>query len=191
MAYSDTLFQLGMDLTRSSPAQEEDSIDQVQVLHGDRTEDGAHIQSSRLIIDLSGARAIGSGKIVERALSDALEFMKANVTRIEVRRADARGWISGSAVLADGHVTIDACPAKGIVAVDVLSRSGLRPDVAMTGFADAFAAREVTLKKQRTEAELARMRAPVVQLAGLKALSVVGRKKAAVTVSKVQRAKAA
>ena len=36
MAYNDALFQLGMDLTRSSPAQEEDKIDQVQALHGDR-----------------------------------------------------------------------------------------------------------------------------------------------------------
>jgi len=168
MAYNDALFQLGMDLTRSSPAQEEDSIDQVQVLHGDRNDDDICIRSSQLIIDLSGSKVLGSGKAVERALSDALSFIKANVSRIGVRRVDHRGWISGSAALADGYVTIDACPAKGTVAIDVVSRSGLRPEVVMTAFADAFAAREVTVKKQRTEAEIARMRAPVVQFDGKK-----------------------
>ena len=191
MAYNDTLFQLGMDLTRSSPAQEEDKIDQVQVLHGDRTDDGDCVHSSRLFINLSGAKSLGSGKTVERALVSALEFIKAAVTKIDVGRADRRGWISGRAELSDGHVTIDACPAKGIVAVDVISRSGVRPDMAMTAFADAFAAREVTLKKQRTEVEVARMRAPVVQLAGVKLSSVAKRK--AVTVSGVKsiRARAA
>ena len=167
MAYNDTLFQLGMDLTRSSPAQEEDSIDQVQVLHGDRTDDGAYVHSSHLIIDMSGAKDIGSGKAIARALGDALEFITAPVTSIEVRRVDPRGWISGKALLADGHVTIDACPAKGTVAIDIVSPSGIRPDVAMMAFADAFAAREVTLKKQRTEAEVARMRAPVVAIKAL------------------------
>ncbi|MEQ1576693.1 MAG: S-adenosylmethionine decarboxylase [Hyphomicrobium sp.] len=186
MAYNDTLFQLGMDLTRSSPAQEEDSIDQVQVLHGDRIEDGVCVHSSHLIIDLSGAKAIGSGKSVECALGEALAFVKANVQSIGVRRANQRGWMTGSAVLSDGHVTIHACPAKGLVAVDIVSRSDIRPDVAMTGFADAFAAREVTLKKQRSEAELARMRAPVVQLSG-----VSKRKASQIGAGKALRAKAA
>jgi S-adenosylmethionine decarboxylase len=186
MAYNDTLFQLGMDLTRSSPAQEEDSIDQVQVLHGDRTNDGDYIHSSQLIIDMSGAKVLGSGKAIARALGDALEFINVPVSLIEIRRANQRGWISGSAKLDGGHVTIDVCPAKGLVAVDVVSPAGVRPDVAMMAFADAFAAREVTLKKQRTEAELARMRAPVVKLAGL-----TKRKPQLVSAAKPLRAKAA
>ena len=186
MAYTDTLFQLGMDLTRSSPAQEEDSIDQVQVVHGDRTNDGAYVHSSHLIIDMSGAKVLGSGKAIARALCDALEFINAPVTSIEIRRANQRGWISGSAKLDGGHVTIDVCPAKGLVAVDVVSPSGLRPDVAMMAFADAFAAREVTLKKQRTEAEVARMRAPVVKLTAM-----TKRKPLPVLTAKPMRAKAA
>ena len=188
MAYNDTLFQLGMDLTRSSPAQEEDKIDQVQALHGDRGEDGVSVHSSHLYIDLSGVKMIGTGKAIERTLGDALEFVKAPVKTIAIRRADARGWISGSAVLADGYVTIDACPAKGFVAVDIVSRSGLRPDVAMTAFADAFSAREVTLKKQRSEAEVARMRAPVVQMA---AAASPKRRPLATPAAKTVRAKAA
>ncbi len=189
MAYSDTLFQLGMDLTRSSPAQEEDSIDQVQALHGDRTDVGVSFHSSRLYINLSGAKSIGSGKQVERALGHALDFIKADVKLIDIRRADPRGWISGHAELADGHVTVDACPAKGIVAVDMVRRGSLRPDVAMTAFVDAFAAREVTLKKQRTDAELARMRPPVLLLAGAKPSGAAKRKMA--SSAKVVRDKAA
>jgi hypothetical protein len=56
----------------------------------------------------------------------------------------------------------------------------------MMAFADAFAAREVTLKKQRTEAELARMRAPVVKLSGM-----TKRKPHPVSATKTLRAKAA
>jgi S-adenosylmethionine decarboxylase len=36
MAFYDTLFQLGMDLTRSSTAQEEDHREAAQVAHEDR-----------------------------------------------------------------------------------------------------------------------------------------------------------
>ena len=163
MAYNDALFQLGMDLTRSSPAQEEVTADQMHVtVHGDRTDD-VHVSTQKLFIDLTGAKKIGSAKLVEKALADALDFTKAKAVTIDVRRMDARGWVSAVASLKSGEVTVLACPSSGFVAIDVSGASGIRPEAAMFGFAEAFGAREVVIKKQRSSTELAKIK-PVVTL---------------------------
>ncbi len=163
MAYNDALFQLGMDLTRSSPAQEEVTADLKHGdVHGDHTEDD-RVSTQKLIIDMTGAKKIGSAKLVEKALADALEFTKTKAITIDVRSMDARGWLSAVASLKSGQVTLEACPASGFVAVDVSGASGLRPEAAMFGFAEAFGAREVMIKKYRTASELARMK-PVVTI---------------------------
>ena len=62
MAYTDSLFQLGMDLTRSSTAQKEDH-GQAHVAHDDRKDyfierDGHRYAGTHLIIDLFGAKRL-------------------------------------------------------------------------------------------------------------------------------------
>jgi S-adenosylmethionine decarboxylase len=184
MAYNDALFQLGMDLTRSSTAQEEVSTDQVHgSVHGDHFEDDARAHAQQLIIDLTGAKKIGSAKLVEKALADALEFTKTKAITIDVTRTDARGWLSAVASLKTGQVTLNACPATGFVAVDVTGAAGIRPEVAMFGFAEAFGAREVMIKTGRSAAERLRIK-PVVALNA-------ARSQSSGAASKVARAKAA
>ncbi|MGI9478940.1 MAG: adenosylmethionine decarboxylase, partial [Hyphomicrobiaceae bacterium] len=67
MAYEDTLFQLGMDLTRSSTAQKEDLDGTARVVHDDDDQqedrkdffierDGVRYAGNHLIIDLFGAK---------------------------------------------------------------------------------------------------------------------------------------
>ena len=81
MAYADTLFQLGMDLTRSSTAQEEDFAADAHVAHDtgsvqsqeDRKDffierDGVRFAGNHLIIDLFGARRLDDLKHIERSL---------------------------------------------------------------------------------------------------------------------------
>jgi S-adenosylmethionine decarboxylase len=83
MAFNDTLFQLGMDLTRSSTAQEEDRRTAAhvahqtyaQVAHDDRKDffierDGVRFAGTHLIVDLFGARRL-----------DDLEHIKTTLTR--------------------------------------------------------------------------------------------------------------
>ena len=57
MAYDDALFQLGMDLTRSSTAQKEDHGEAARLAHEDRKDffierDGVRFAGTHLIIDL-------------------------------------------------------------------------------------------------------------------------------------------
>ena len=67
MAYTDSLFQLGMDLTRSSTAQEEDHGLAAQLAHEDRKDyflerEGVRYAGTHLLIDLFG----GQGDIIVR-----------------------------------------------------------------------------------------------------------------------------
>jgi S-adenosylmethionine decarboxylase len=63
MAYTDALFQLGMDLTRSSTAQKEDHGHSALAQTEDRKDyfierDGVKCAGTHLIIDLFGARRL-------------------------------------------------------------------------------------------------------------------------------------
>ena len=91
MAYQDALFQLGMDLTRSSTAQKEDHVATARVArtsrpvhrtHEDRTEDLTKRESVRpagrhLLIDLHDANRLDDASHVERTLERCIEVVGA------------------------------------------------------------------------------------------------------------------
>ncbi len=160
MAFNDTLFQLGMDLTRSSPAQEEDTAVVAHVVHVDRGEpSSAHFQMKPVSVDLAGAGELSSVRTVERAVAKALEFAKAKLVSASLKRAPKTGAISGTAVFNGGRVTIEAWPSTGYVAIDVVGT--IRPEIVLTAFADAFDAREAVLKRVRLAQDGARYRVPM------------------------------
>src|SRR5918997_4318385 len=73
MAYTDALFQLGMDLTRSSTAQKEDHGQTAQVAHDHRKEvfverDGVRCTGTHLIVDLYGAKRLDDLKHIKETL---------------------------------------------------------------------------------------------------------------------------
>ena len=163
MAFNDTLFQLGMDLTRSSTAQKEDLYASAPGAQEDwnsavTLSEGACKAGQRLIIDLVGAKRIETAKSTERALRQALELAKGKILSIDVRRTEKGRCLSGSATLSDGHVSIEAWPESGYVAIDVFGNGATRPDLALTALIDAFDAREAMIKKQRTAADVARFK---------------------------------
>ena len=73
MAYTDSLFQLGMDLTRSSTAQKEDHGHSAELARDDRQDyfierDGVRCAGTHLIIDLFGARRLDDLKHIKDTL---------------------------------------------------------------------------------------------------------------------------
>ena len=71
MAYTDSLFQLGMDLTRSSTAQKEDHGQTALAAHDDRKDyfierDGVRYAGTHLLIDLFGAKRLDDLKHIKR-----------------------------------------------------------------------------------------------------------------------------
>jgi S-adenosylmethionine decarboxylase len=164
MAFNDTLFQLGMDLTRSSTAQEEDLYEVVRLAREDRKDcfaerESARDTTQRIIVDLFGARRVESVKSVERALKQALEFAKGRVLKSALSRDRDTGCVTGIVTMADGRVSVEVWPASGCVAVDLESYGGMRPELVLTALSDAFDAREAVIKRQRSQSDISKLRA--------------------------------
>ena len=121
MAFNDTLFQLGMDLTRSSTAQKEDHSFALRALPHATSPKGPNrpvselrLEGRNLFIDLHGAGRLADAKSAERALKSGLEKLgkvSANVT------VSAAWPTARSRVLPcwSGHLSIRANPKSGFV----------------------------------------------------------------------------
>ena len=151
MAFNDTLFQLGMDLTRSSTAQEEDRRvaahvaheDYAQVAHDDRKDffierDGVRFAGTHLIVDLFGARRLDDLEHIKRTLTRCVEVAGATLLHIHLHKFEDGGGISGVAVLAESHISVHTWPEKGFAAFDVFMCGNAEPRKALEVFKRAF-----------------------------------------------------
>ena len=152
MAFNDALFQLGMDLTRSSTAQKEDHCvvasevrNEPEAVHA---APGTQGSGRNLFIDLHGAHRLGDAKSVEKALTVALGKLGKSPRAVEISRL-VDGTLNGVAVLGIGHLSFQANPKSGFAAVDVRGCAGLDAQAAMFALADAFEAREAAIQTTR------------------------------------------
>lgn len=163
MAFNDTLFQLGMDLTRSSPAQEEDFVaGSARVESGDRTtlfaeRESAHFAGSHLIVDLIGAKRLDDLKHVEATVRRCVRDARSAFVSAQLTRA----------------------PNKGVASFDVFMQTEADAYVAVDALRSAFGAREAVLKAHK------RCELPV------SALALKGRKPKRVTAATAGQRKAA
>lgn len=154
MAFNDTLFQLGMDLTRSSTAQKEDHsfVESVAERHVSEAATAPKASAGQagyhLIIDLHGAERLVDARSAERAMKTALESLGKSPKSVHVSRA-ADGSLSGVAVLAVGHLSFQGNPKTGFATLDVRGCAELDHHAAMFALADAFRAREAVIQKTR------------------------------------------
>ncbi len=166
MAFNDTLFQLGMDLTRSSTAQKEDfscvesdaeTVDRSSDTDFAKTPRSAKTGGSRLSstdagrslsIDLNGAKRLDDVKSVERSIGRAVDSLRLKLSGLRLDRT-AAGDVSGGATLASGQISLRTCARSGQVMLDALGCAGLKPELALIAFADAFGAREAVIMKAR------------------------------------------
>src|SRR6185437_5438201 len=159
MAFNDTLFQLGMDLTRSSTAQKEDhscAEFNAQVADPETSpivEQSVSTAGTTIFIDLHGAKRLDDVKSAERATRRAVESMGLKLKSLHLDRV-AGGGVAGVAVLGSGHLALQACSRTGFAAVDVRGCPGLKPAVALIALADAFGAREAVIQRKRARPEV-------------------------------------
>jgi S-adenosylmethionine decarboxylase len=171
MAYDDALFQLGMDLTRSSTAQEEEygetahvaqtSVDNVQSSTGreDRKDffierDGVRFAGNHLIIDLFGARRLDDLKHIERTLKRCVEVAGATLLHIHLHHFTPNGGVSGVAVLSESHISVHSWPEADYAAFDVFMCGEAKPHLAIEVLREAFQARDVVVKEHRRGEEM-------------------------------------
>jgi S-adenosylmethionine decarboxylase len=123
MAYTDSLFQLGMDLTRSSTAQKEDHGQTALGAHDDRKDyfierDGVRFAGTHLLIDLFGAKRLDDLKHIKETLKRCVEVAGATLLHIHLHHFTPNGGVSGVAVLAESHISIHSWPEVGYAALD-------------------------------------------------------------------------
>ena len=156
MAFNDTLFQLGMDLTRSSTAQKEDSSHVASVAERSvRGSTSSHRESLRhvernagyhVIIDLYGAKRLDDVKHIERTLKRCADVSGIRLAHVHLLRAAADGDVSGAAVLDDGHISVQARSETGFAAFDVFMGGVAKPQRCVEVLREAFSARDVSVK---------------------------------------------
>jgi S-adenosylmethionine decarboxylase len=166
MAYQDALFQLGMDLTRSSTAQKEDSI---KIAHIAQTtdearkdffieRDGVRFAGTHLIIDLFGAKRLDDIKHVERTLKRCVEAAGATLLHIHLHHFTPNGGVSGVAVLSESHISIHSWPEADYAALDVFMCGDAKPHLAIPVLKDAFGAADVVVKEHLRGEELEQLK---------------------------------
>jgi S-adenosylmethionine decarboxylase len=159
MAFNDTLFQLGMDLTRSSTAQKEDhsraefNAEVQDPVTSPVVEQSVNTAGTTIFIDLHGAKRLDDVKSAERATKRAVERLGLKLKSLHLDRV-AGGGVSGVALLSSGHLSLQACSRTGFAAVDARGCAGLKPEVALLALADAFGAREAVIQRKRTLSDL-------------------------------------
>ncbi|MFA9476417.1 MAG: adenosylmethionine decarboxylase [Filomicrobium sp.] len=187
MAYDDALFQLGMDLTRSSTAQEEDlfanSRDDVC---DDRKDffverDGVRFAGTHLIIDLFGARRLDDLKWVEETLKRCVEVAGATLLHIHLHHFTPNGGVSGVAVLSESHISIHSWPEADYAAFDVFMCGEANPHLAIEVLREAFEADDVVVKEHMRGEELEELkwRSAASRDAPVRNVVVTAQKKAA------------
>ena len=158
MAFNDTLFQLGMDLTRSSTAQKEESSHAVSVAErsvvGSTSTPRESISHAgyHVLIDLYGAKRLDDVKHIERTLKRCADVSGIRLAHVHLLRA-ADGDVSGAAVLDDGHISVQARSETGFAAFDVFMGGVAKPQRCVEVLREAFAARDVSVKILQRGAE--------------------------------------
>ena len=152
MAYTDSLFQLGMDLTRSSTAQEEDHGLAAPGAHEDRKDyfierDGIRCAGTHLLIDLFGAKRLDDLKLVRETLKRCADAAGANLLHIHLHRFTANGGLAGVAVLSESHISIHSWPEAGYAALDVFMCGDANPHEAVEVLKAAFKPGRIEVKE--------------------------------------------
>jgi S-adenosylmethionine/arginine decarboxylase-like enzyme len=101
---------------------------------------------------------------VQRAVGRALAFSRLSVTSSDLKRQPKTGAVTGAVSFTGGRIAIEAWPSTGYVAIDI--QGVLRPEMALTAFADAFNAREAVVKKLRLPTDGARFKKPITTVRG-------------------------
>ena len=181
MAYTDSLFQLGMDLTRSSTAQKEDH-GQAHVAHDDRKDyfierDGVRYAGTHLLIDLFGAKRLDDLKHIKETLKRCVEVAGATLLHIHLHHFTPNGGVSGVAVLSESHISIHSWPEVGYAALDVFMCGCANPHATVDVLKAAFKPDSVVVKEHLRASKM-----------DVRSWEVAARKKAPARETKARRA---
>lgn len=150
MAFHDTLFQLGMDLTRSSTAQKEDyscvecDVDVERGSSGEASATSRTPSGTLHVIELSGLR-LGDVASLERSLKRASEALGLKPRLFQA--GDRAERLESVCAGGGGTLAATVQANAGTVTVEMQGVAGVTPAAAMIALAGTFGAREAVLRK--------------------------------------------
>jgi S-adenosylmethionine decarboxylase len=162
MAYHDTLFQLGMDLTRSSTAQKEDHGVSARVAHHTektRERHGARYAGTHLFVDLIGAERLDEMEHIERTLKRCVDAAGATLLHTHLHQFTPTGGVAGVAVLAESHISIHSWPEERFASLDVFMSGDANPHAIVEVLRREFRATDVVVKEHKRGEDLGRLSA--------------------------------
>jgi S-adenosylmethionine decarboxylase len=133
MAYYDALFQLGMDLTRSSTTQKEDpfapmlaseAVRKDQVDEAAAVEFASTVSGNRLTVELTDIDRLDDLGFVETFLKRSVDKSGAHLQHIHLYRFAPRhpselGGVAGVVMVKGGHLSLHSKPALKMLSIDV------------------------------------------------------------------------
>ena len=152
MAYYDTLFQLGMDLTRSSTTQKEEfgsstKVDRSVRKNRPESRSGIRFAGTHLSIDLIGARRLDDVGYVEMALRSCVAADGAQALHIHLSKPAAGQGVSGMILIGDIHISVRSSLETGYLALDVFTHNSELPSGLGEALRHAFSADKVVARE--------------------------------------------
>jgi S-adenosylmethionine decarboxylase len=167
MAYNDTLFQLGMDLTRSSTTQKEDpfapalasdtvSIDTKAVVNAGMTA-GAY-SGNHLTADLTDIERLDDLGFIESTLRRCMDLAGVTPQHIHLYRFAPRhpgeaGGVAGVVMVDGGHVSLHSMPALKVLSIDVFMDTAVAAKLFVGVVRKEFRAQQVAVSARIKSAE--------------------------------------
>ena len=163
MAFNDALFQLGMDLTRSSPAQKEEHDVTAHVLAQEeasierasgRFAGNAQSVETKVTIDVFGDTTLDDVEHVETTLARCIDAAGATLQHLHLHPVSATGGISGLAVLGNGHLSFHSRPAAGYAALEITMLDCVDTGRWIAAARDAFQSGAIVPRVRRVTGEM-------------------------------------
>ena len=199
MAFNDTLFQLGMDLTRSSPAQKEEHGEVAHVVvaqnksieraSGRFAVNTSQSMGTHVTIDVYGITGLDTIEHVETTLTRCVEAASSTLQHLHLHPVPASGGVSGVAVLGDGHISFHSRPGAGYAALDIATTGGCETQRWVAAAKAAFGQCQIVTRVHARGNDTAAEDAVLVPTAILSA--VMPQRRARVAAMKSVRVKAA
>ena len=168
MAFNDSLFQLGMDLTRSSTTQKEDPFapmlasEAVEVGHAEdatAVEFAGTVSGNRLTVELTDIERLDDLGFVETLLKRSVDLAGADLQHIHLYRFAPRhpsevGGVAGVVMVKGGHLSLHSKPALKRLSIDVFMNTAVAAKSIVEAVRAEFRSHGVTVSA-RTQAAVA------------------------------------
>jgi S-adenosylmethionine decarboxylase len=167
MAYNDTLFQLGMDLTRSSTTQKEDpfapafasdtvSIDPKPEMNTGTT--AGAFSGNHLTADLTDIERLDDLGFIETTLRRCMDLAGVTPQHIHLYRFAPRhpgeaGGVAGVVMVDGGHLSLHSVPALKMLSIDVFMDTAVAAKLFVGVVRKEFRAQQVAVSARIKAAE--------------------------------------